>query len=129
MKKQLKENLEIEITIFNIVYCKLFKKVWIVRNKLYDNTMIYTHRCDNNAGFVYLCNLGKSYIDNVENWLSHNFCCWKDDLLIYWPGPDKDLSMNFFLAKHNHHLDGRPSSVLNTFSQTRLPHSCLSWVK
>lgn len=42
----------------------------------------------------------------------------------YWPGPANDFSMNFFLAKHIHHLLGLPSSVENTFSQTRLP---VSW--
>jgi len=32
--------------------------------------------------------------------------------------------MNFFLAKHSHHLDGFPSSDPKTLSQTRTP---VSW--
>lgn len=32
----------------------------------------------------------------------------------YCPGPDRDLSMNFLLAKQSHHLLGLPSSVANT---------------
>ena len=42
----------------------------------------------------------------------------------YCPGPDSDLSMNFFLAKQSHHLDGFPSSDPKTLSQTRTPVSC-----
>lgn len=46
----------------------------------------------------------------------------------YCPGPDSDLSINFFLAKQSHHLLGFPSSP-NTLSQTLIPTSCLTWVK
>lgn len=44
-------------------------------------------------------------------------------ILFYCPGPDSDFSINFFLAKHNHHLLGLPSSP-KTLSQTRIP---VSW--
>lgn len=44
-------------------------------------------------------------------------------IVIYCPGPDKDFSINRFLAKHIHHLLGLPSSVLNTFSIKRFPVS------
>jgi len=44
--------------------------------------------------------------------------------LHYCPGPESDLSMNFFLAKQSHHLDGFPSSDPKTLSQTRTPVSC-----
>jgi len=50
-------------------------------------------------------------------------------ILNYIPGPDNDLSMNRFLEKQSHHFDGFPSSVLNTFSQMRFPHSCLTCCK
>lgn len=43
--------------------------------------------------------------------------------IAYIDGPDNDLSMNFFLAKHNHHLFGFPSSPENTRSHTRIPVS------
>ena len=42
------------------------------------------------------------------------------------PGPLSDFSMNLFLAKHVHHLEGFPSAVSNTFSHKRCPVSCLS---
>lgn len=45
-------------------------------------------------------------------------------LASYCPGPDNDLSINFFLAKHSHHLLGFPSSKEKTFSQTLAPISC-----
>lgn len=37
----------------------------------------------------------------------------------YWPGPDRDLSINFLLAKQSHHLLGLPSSVANTWKKIK----------
>lgn len=45
------------------------------------------------------------------------------------PNPDRECSMNFFLAKQVHHLLGLPSGVLNTFSIKRFPVSWRIWVK
>lgn len=44
----------------------------------------------------------------------------------YALGARRDLSMNFFLVKHSHHLEGFPSGVLKTRSHTRRPVSCRS---
>lgn len=55
--------------------------------------------------------------------------CYKQNVIVYCPGPDKDLSINFFLEKQSHHLEGLPSSAQNTFSQIRTPVSCLSCCK
>lgn len=52
-----------------------------------------------------------------------NLCVFHHNPNVYCPGPDSDFSINFFLAKHNHHLLGLPSSP-NTLSQTRMP---VSW--
>lgn len=45
------------------------------------------------------------------------------------PGADKDLSMNFFLAKQSQNFDGFPSSVKKTLSTSLNPISCLACVK
>ena len=44
--------------------------------------------------------------------------------IFHCPGPDNDLSINFFFAKHSHHLLGLPSSPY-TFSTSLTPVSCL----